>query len=73
MVRRRIPCTVASSFREIRGVEVGTRGAHPGYRRRRGRGIAPPGSPVVPVVLRMALKGEYRHLVRNHRQISAKA
>jgi len=54
---------VRTGFKEIRGVEVGTRVRIQGIDAGEVVQINPPDSPDGNVVLRMRLKGEYRHLV----------
>jgi len=61
--------TVASSFPEIRGVELGTRVRIQGIDAGEVAALEPPREPGGPVVLRMRLKGEYRHLVRVHSRV----
>jgi phospholipid/cholesterol/gamma-HCH transport system substrate-binding protein len=61
--------TVASSFPEIRGVEVGTRVRIQGIDAGEVTALEPPQEPGGPVVLRMRLKGDYRHLVRTHSHV----
>lgn len=58
------PLHVRAGFREIRGVEVGTRVRIHGIDAGEVVNILPPDSPDGPVVLRLALKDEYRRLVR---------
>jgi phospholipid/cholesterol/gamma-HCH transport system substrate-binding protein len=58
------PLHVRVGFREIRGVEVGTRVRIQGIDAGEVANILPPDSPDGPVVLRLALKSEYRRLVR---------
>jgi phospholipid/cholesterol/gamma-HCH transport system substrate-binding protein len=58
------PLHVRVGFREIRGVEVGTRVRIQGIDAGEVVGILPPDSPDGPVVLRLAIKSEYRRLVR---------
>ena len=58
------PLHVRVGFREIRGVEVGTRVRIQGIDAGEVVNILPPDSPDGPVVLRLALKDEYRRLVR---------
>ncbi|HEY7426924.1 MAG TPA: MlaD family protein [Gemmataceae bacterium] len=60
------PLHVRVGFREIRGVEVGTRVRIQGIDAGEVIGIAPPETPDGPVVLRLALKNEYRRLVRSN-------
>src|SRR5580704_6181486 len=55
---------VRTGFPEIRGVEVGTRVRIQGIDAGEVVEIVPPESPDGNVVLRLRLKGEYRHLVR---------
>jgi phospholipid/cholesterol/gamma-HCH transport system substrate-binding protein len=55
---------VRSGFKEIRGVEVGTRVRIQGIDAGEVVQILPPDSPDGNVVLRLRLKGEFRHLVR---------
>jgi phospholipid/cholesterol/gamma-HCH transport system substrate-binding protein len=55
---------VRVGFPEIRGVEVGTRVRIQGIDAGEVVGIHPPEQPDGPVVLRLRIKGEYRHLVR---------
>jgi phospholipid/cholesterol/gamma-HCH transport system substrate-binding protein len=58
------PLHVRVGFREIRGVEVGTRVRIQGIDAGEVVNILPPETPDSPVVLRLALKTEYRRLVR---------
>jgi phospholipid/cholesterol/gamma-HCH transport system substrate-binding protein len=58
------PLHVRVGFREIRGVEVGTRVRIQGIDAGEVVGIVPPDSPDGLVVLRLALKDDYRRLVR---------
>jgi phospholipid/cholesterol/gamma-HCH transport system substrate-binding protein len=58
------PLHVRVGFREIRGVEVGTRVRIQGIDAGEVVGILPPDSPDGLVVLRLAIKEEYRQLVR---------
>jgi phospholipid/cholesterol/gamma-HCH transport system substrate-binding protein len=58
------PLHVRVGFREIRGVEVGTRVRIQGIDAGEVVNILPPDLPDGPVVLRLALKSEYRQLVR---------
>ncbi|MGH7226812.1 MAG: MlaD family protein, partial [Gemmataceae bacterium] len=58
------PLHVRVGFREIRGVEVGTRVRLQGIDAGEVVNILPPETPDSPVVLRLALKDEYRRLVR---------
>jgi phospholipid/cholesterol/gamma-HCH transport system substrate-binding protein len=58
------PLHVRVGFREIRGVEVGTRVRIQGIDAGEVVGIAPPETPDGLVVLRLSLKNEYRPLVR---------
>lgn len=58
------PLHVRAGFRDIRGVEVGTRVRIHGIDAGEVVGILPPESPDSPVVLRLSLKDEYRRLVR---------
>jgi phospholipid/cholesterol/gamma-HCH transport system substrate-binding protein len=58
------PLHVRVGFREIRGVEVGTRVRIQGIDAGEVVNIVAPDSPDGPVVLRLALKEEYRRLVR---------
>jgi phospholipid/cholesterol/gamma-HCH transport system substrate-binding protein len=58
------PLHVRAGFHDIRGVEVGTRVRIHGIDAGEVVGILPPDSPDGPVVLRLALKDEYRRLVR---------
>ncbi len=58
------PLHVRVGFREIRGVEIGTRVRIQGIDAGEVVNILPPDSPDGPVVLRLALKDEYRRLVR---------
>ena len=58
------PLHVRVGFREIRGVEIGTRMRIQGIDAGEVVTILPPESPDSPVVLRLALKDEYRRLVR---------
>lgn len=60
------PLHVRVGFREIRGVEVGTRVRIQGIDAGEVVNILPPEAPDGPVVLRLALKDEYRRLVRGH-------
>jgi phospholipid/cholesterol/gamma-HCH transport system substrate-binding protein len=60
------PLHVRVGFREIRGVEVGTRVRIQGIDAGEVVGITPPETPDGPVVLRLALKNEYRRLVRSN-------
>ncbi len=55
---------VRVGFREIRGVEVGTRVRIQGIDAGEVVAILPPQEPDGPVTLRLRLKGEFRHLVR---------
>jgi phospholipid/cholesterol/gamma-HCH transport system substrate-binding protein len=55
---------VRSGFKEIRGVEVGTRVRIQGIDAGEVVQIVPPDSPDGNVVLRLRVKGEYRHLIR---------
>jgi phospholipid/cholesterol/gamma-HCH transport system substrate-binding protein len=55
---------VRVGFPEIRGVEVGTRVRIQGIDAGEVVRIDPPDGPHQPVVLRLRIKGEYRHLVR---------
>jgi phospholipid/cholesterol/gamma-HCH transport system substrate-binding protein len=55
---------VHAAFAEIRGVEVGARVRIQGIDAGEVVGIAAPGSPHDPVVLRLRVRQEYRHLVR---------
>lgn len=55
---------VQAGFREIRGVEVGTRVRLQGIEAGEVVAIVPPQNPADPVVLRLRVKGPYRHLVR---------
>ena len=57
---------VRVGFREIRGVEVGTRVRIQGIDAGEVIAIAPPESPDGPVVLRLSLKSDYRRLVRGN-------
>ncbi|HTU21521.1 MAG TPA: MlaD family protein [Gemmataceae bacterium] len=59
------PLHVRVGFHEIRGVEVGTRVRIQGIDAGEVVNILPPDSPDNPVVLRLALKDEYRRLVRS--------
>lgn len=59
------PLHVRVGFREIRGVEVGTRVRIQGIDAGEVVAILPPESPDHPVILRLALKSEYRRLVRS--------
>jgi phospholipid/cholesterol/gamma-HCH transport system substrate-binding protein len=59
------PLHVRVGFREVRGVEVGTRVRIQGIDAGEVVAIAPPESPDGPVILRLALKNEYRRLVRS--------
>src|SRR5579884_3165773 len=58
------PLHVRVGFREIRGVEVGTRVRIQGVDAGEVVGIAPPETPDGMVVLRLCLKNEFRRLVR---------
>jgi phospholipid/cholesterol/gamma-HCH transport system substrate-binding protein len=58
------PLHVRVGFPEIRGVEVGTRVRIQGIDAGEVVNILPPETPDSPVVLRLALKNEYRRLVR---------
>ncbi len=58
------PLHVRVGFREIRGVELGTRVRIQGIDAGEVVGIAPPDTPDGPVVLRLSLKNDYRRLVR---------
>jgi len=60
------PLHVRVGFREIRGVEVGTRVRIQGIDAGEVITIVPPEAPEGPVVLRLALKDDYRQLVRAH-------
>jgi len=60
------PLHVRAGFHEIRGVEVGTRVRIQGIDAGEVVNILPPDSPDGPVVLRLALKDDYRRLVRTH-------
>jgi phospholipid/cholesterol/gamma-HCH transport system substrate-binding protein len=55
---------VRVAFREIRGVEVGTRVRIQGIDAGEVTAINPPENPDAPVLLHLRLKGEFRHLVR---------
>src|SRR5262245_23871978 len=55
---------VRAAFAEVRGVEVGTRVRIQGIDAGEVSAIIPPDGPTSDVVLRLKLKGEYRHLVR---------
>jgi phospholipid/cholesterol/gamma-HCH transport system substrate-binding protein len=55
---------VRAAFREIRGVEVGTRVRLKGMDAGEVVEVVPPARPEDPVVLRLLLKGEYRRLLR---------
>ena len=55
--------TVQAGFPEIRGVEVGTRVRIQGIDAGEVVGIDPPAGPSHPVVLRLRIKNDYRHLV----------
>jgi phospholipid/cholesterol/gamma-HCH transport system substrate-binding protein len=55
---------VRAAFAEVRGVEVGTRVRIQGIDAGEVVAILPPDGPTSNVVLRLKLKGEYRHLVR---------
>jgi phospholipid/cholesterol/gamma-HCH transport system substrate-binding protein len=55
---------VRAGFKEIRGVEVGTRVRIQGIDAGEVVQITPPDSPESDVILRLRLKGQYRHLVR---------
>ena len=59
------PLRVRVGFREIGGVEVGTRVRIQGMDAGEVIEILPPDAPDGPIVLRLALKDEYRRLVRN--------
>jgi phospholipid/cholesterol/gamma-HCH transport system substrate-binding protein len=60
------PLHVRVGFRDIRGVEVGTRVRIQGIDAGEVITIVPPEAPEGPVVLRLALKDDYRQLVRAH-------
>jgi phospholipid/cholesterol/gamma-HCH transport system substrate-binding protein len=60
------PLHARVGFRDIRGVEVGTRVRIQGIDAGEVMNIVPPDSPDGPIVLRLALKDEYRRLVRAH-------
>src|SRR5262245_5617451 len=55
---------VRAAFPEVRGVEVGTRVRIQGIDAGEVAAILPPEGPDKPVVLRLKLRAEYRHLVR---------
>jgi phospholipid/cholesterol/gamma-HCH transport system substrate-binding protein len=55
---------VRAGFREVRGVEVGTRVRVQGIDAGEVVAIDPPAGPHDPVILRLRLKGNFRHLVR---------
>jgi phospholipid/cholesterol/gamma-HCH transport system substrate-binding protein len=55
---------VRAGFREIRGVEVGTRVRIQGIDAGEVVAIDPPAGPDDPVILRLRVKSEFRHLVR---------
>ena len=55
---------VRAGFREIRGVEVGTRVRIQGIDAGEVVAIDPPAGPTDPVILRLRLKSTFRHLVR---------
>lgn len=55
---------VRAAFAEVRGVEVGTRVRIQGIDAGEVAAILPPDGPDRPVILRLRLKGEFRHLVR---------
>jgi phospholipid/cholesterol/gamma-HCH transport system substrate-binding protein len=57
------------AFDKIGGVEVGTRVRIQGLDAGEVYAIAPPEEPGGPMVLRLRLKGEYRHLVRSDAQV----
>jgi phospholipid/cholesterol/gamma-HCH transport system substrate-binding protein len=57
--------TVQAGFPEIRGVEVGTRVRIQGIDAGEVIAILPPTGPDSPVVLRLRVRGDYRHLIRN--------
>jgi phospholipid/cholesterol/gamma-HCH transport system substrate-binding protein len=59
------PLRVRVGFREIRGVEVGTRVRIQGMDAGEVVAILPPDTPDAPVVLQLALKDDYRRLVRS--------
>jgi len=56
---------VRAGFTEIRGVEIGTRVRIQGIDAGEVIAITPPDGPDSPVILRLRIKGEYRHLIRN--------
>jgi phospholipid/cholesterol/gamma-HCH transport system substrate-binding protein len=60
---------VQVSFREIRGVEVGTRVRIQGMDAGEVVGITPPSAPAEPVLLRLRIRGTYRHLVRQNSRV----
>jgi phospholipid/cholesterol/gamma-HCH transport system substrate-binding protein len=60
---------VRSGFKEIRGVEVGTRVRIQGIDAGEVVQILPPDSPDGNVILRLRLKGDYRHLVRGGSEV----
>lgn len=60
----KVPLHVRAGFRDIRGVEVGTRVRIHGIDAGEVIDILPPDSPDGPVLLRLALKDDYRRLVR---------
>ncbi len=61
--------TVGASFPEVRGVEVGTRVRIQGIDAGEVCALEPPQKPGGPVVLRLKLKSQYRHLVRVHSRV----
>jgi phospholipid/cholesterol/gamma-HCH transport system substrate-binding protein len=60
------PLHVRVGFREIRGVEVGTRVRIQGIDAGEVIAIDPPETPDSPVILRLSLKNDYRRLVRSN-------
>ena len=60
---------VRVSFPEVRGVEDGTRVRVQGIEAGEVVGIAPPDRPGDPVVLRLRIKGDYRHLIRRSSRV----
>ncbi len=61
--------TVSSRFAEIRGVEVGTRVRIQGIDAGEVAALEPPQEPGGPVVLRLRLKSDFRHLVRTSARV----
>jgi phospholipid/cholesterol/gamma-HCH transport system substrate-binding protein len=61
--------TVAVGFPEIRGVEVGTRVRIQGIDAGEVVALVPPSEPGGAVLLRLRLRGEYRHLVRTRSRV----